>query len=306
MPARAQSLSVKASARRGSRGTTVRKSRTTLLPEAMRRFLQQRALDAFALLLIALALTVAAALLTYDRRDPSHNHAIEGPAHNALSLPGAWVADLLLTTLGVAAGWLVLAIGTWGLLILLRRPLHHWWLRIIGLLAGTLLSAIWLSFLPATVFDTLGGSLGDVLRQDIIHLVARFLGGAAPAATGIFSLMVSITLLMLVSGIRLGEWRRGGSSSIGLVRTLASWRPAPSLSEPVAPTYADDLLDEADEPAPVPTRKTMPSIKRPVLKQNPKQEAKRARDPNCCRSISTRCRRSRCCRWPRRAPVRPI
>ncbi len=249
----------------------------------MRRFFQQRAIDLLGLVLIATAILYAAALLTYDHRDPSHNHAVAGTPHNALRTPGAWVADIFLTTLGLAAFWLVALLGLWGLFILLRRPLRHWWLRVIGLLVGIVISAIWLSFFPATVFDTLGGSLGDILRQDLIHLTHHFLGQAAGIVTGGSSFIVSLAILTTISGIRPREWWLWSIGSIAAagsaMRTVAGWRlKGKSESDSVKP-FANDLIDDIAEeirPQTAVTRsKTTPSIRRPSLKQ----DAKRTQEP---------------------------
>ena len=105
-------------------------------------------------LLIGVALALAACFASYDHNDPSHNHATSAGAANLLGQPGSFTADYFLQTLGFAACFLPLTLGVWGLFILQRRPLAHWGLRIIGLVACLVFTASWASFVPSTLFDT--------------------------------------------------------------------------------------------------------------------------------------------------------
>ena len=277
--------------RRISRPATLSKgrasARTTVLPEAMRRFLHRRAIDGLGLLLIALSFLYAAALVTYDHRDPSPNHALAGITRNALGTPGAWIGDVFLTTLGLAAGWLVILPAIWGLLVLLRRPLRRWWLRIIGLLAGIVVSTIWLSRLPAWLFVPPGGHLGNAAWEKSSHLASGLLGSAAGFGVVAASFVISLTLLALISGIRLHEWRRGGSGGVAAagsaLRLVSSWRPqgrdAPEIVRPFTDDLIDDLPVEAAPREPSATRgKVIPAGKRPSGR-DARQEAKRAREP---------------------------
>src|SRR5471032_973018 len=87
---------------------------TTFVSHGARIFLRRRWEELLGLLLIAIGAAYLVALLTASAADPSLNLAVDGPVHNMLGLPGAYVADLMLESLGVACFILALALLVWG------------------------------------------------------------------------------------------------------------------------------------------------------------------------------------------------
>ena len=83
--------------------------------------------------LLALAAVLAAALIGYDLRDPSLNHASTAPVANPLGILGASTADLLYQFFGIAAWLLPAAFGAWGLRLVARRSLPWPWLPVLAL-----------------------------------------------------------------------------------------------------------------------------------------------------------------------------
>src|SRR5690606_30805273 len=95
-------------ARPGSAGGDMANSargaaRGSILPADLTAALARRAAQVGGLVLIAAGIALAIALLSYDSTDPSLNRATAGPARNLLGLPGAYAADLLLQSLGIAS-----------------------------------------------------------------------------------------------------------------------------------------------------------------------------------------------------------
>ena len=73
------------------------------LPSGTGEFFRKRLIELCGLALFALAAAILLACLTFNPADPSFNRAAEGPALNLLGAVGAYGADLLLHSFGLAA-----------------------------------------------------------------------------------------------------------------------------------------------------------------------------------------------------------
>src|SRR5262249_50671841 len=114
---------------------------TTFVSSGVRIFLRRRWEELFGLLLIALGTAYLVALLAARAADPSLNLAVDGPVHNMMGLPGAYVADLMLESLGVACFILALALLVWGWQVMCHRP-ARWWLRLLLLPLSMIVGSI--------------------------------------------------------------------------------------------------------------------------------------------------------------------
>ena len=94
---------------------------TVFFSPGARVFLRRRMEELMGLLLLSIAAAYLVALLTASAADPSMNLAVDGPVHNLLGLPGAYVADLMLESLGLACFLLALALAIWGWRLSSRR-----------------------------------------------------------------------------------------------------------------------------------------------------------------------------------------
>jgi len=88
-----------------------------VLPDATRSWLLRRVRNGTGLSLTITGLLLAVALLGYNPADPSLNAATAGPIANPLGVAGAWIADLGLQSLGLAAGLLAVILCFWGCLL---------------------------------------------------------------------------------------------------------------------------------------------------------------------------------------------
>src|SRR5262249_25784110 len=88
--------------------------KTAILPEGGRDFLHRRMMELVGVGVAAAGVVLLLALFTYNPADPSLNHATGGAPHNILALPGAYMADLLLQTFGLAIVLVPVALITWG------------------------------------------------------------------------------------------------------------------------------------------------------------------------------------------------
>ena len=120
------------------------------------------------------------ALITHAPLDPSVNVASSEPVRNLAGAPGAIAADLLLQTLGWAAGALALALIGWGVTLIVRGPRpRNTWLSVLRWIAGALgvlgfAGALATLPLPALwpFAAGLGGVAGDGVRGAIGGLFA--------------------------------------------------------------------------------------------------------------------------------------
>ncbi len=148
-------------------------------PPVWREQLTLRLREGALLAMIALCLYLSMALLSYDTSDPGWTRSGEaGEVGNAGGSMGAWIADVLLLTLGYLAYLfpIIVAVKVWQMFRRRHLPfVWNGWLfswRLIGfvltLLAGTALAALHGSApdnFPGINGDGGGGVLGELLAQ---------------------------------------------------------------------------------------------------------------------------------------------
>jgi DNA segregation ATPase FtsK/SpoIIIE, S-DNA-T family len=164
-----------------------------ILKDGIRRFAAE--LSGVALLVVA-ALT-AVALLSWSVRDPSLNHAVDGPVRNWLGSGGAIVADVLIQLFGVAVLALVAPVARWGQLLLMRRRLSDVAARTAAWVLGVFAAAAFASLLPRTDSWPLPAGLGGAVGDGIERLPLVLLGSSAAAkalAAAMFGLLGIIAL----------------------------------------------------------------------------------------------------------------
>src|SRR5690348_3273454 len=111
----------------------------TLLPEGAHTFFKRRLSEAGGFFLIAVAMLFVLALVSYDPRDPSVNHAVDGPVGNLLGPTGAVLADALVQTIGAAAFLPALVLLGWAFRLLVHRGLTRVTMRTLLILPGAVL-----------------------------------------------------------------------------------------------------------------------------------------------------------------------
>jgi DNA segregation ATPase FtsK/SpoIIIE, S-DNA-T family len=148
----------------------------SIIPAGMRRFFRRRFREMLGLLIVAVFGLCAVALASWSAADPSLNTATNQSPLNLLGLPGAIVADQLLSLLGLAVLPFLFIPFSWAVKLIAHQGLDHFKHRIGYWLAATLAMACFLSCLPQpdtwSVSAGLGGQAGDVVAGGLISLLA--------------------------------------------------------------------------------------------------------------------------------------
>jgi S-DNA-T family DNA segregation ATPase FtsK/SpoIIIE len=188
-------------------------------PKAPRASRWRRLFEALGVMLLVATLLLALAMLSYDRADPSWNHAVDAVPGNILGFAGATLADLLFQSFGLAAALLPLILLDWSIRLLLGRGLARFWLRLLLVPPALLLAGLALSIVPTPSFwplpAGLGGFAGALLRDTLDRA-----GAAAPMAAAAAAALVTL-LTLYVMGFTLD----GGPEFEPATRRLARERP---------------------------------------------------------------------------------
>ena len=241
---------------------TQREGRGAIFPVGAGGWFRRRSMEIAGLLLLCVAGAILAFCVTYDPNDPSLNRASDGPVHNALGLPGAWLADLFMQTLGVVTYLVPLLLFAWAWRLLVHRGITQFWLRLAALPAALFLLTMAAYAIPSPegwkVSTGLGGIAGFVLMNE--------LGPAVGLSTGplaVIAFCLGVLAAAYASGITWRQWD-GALRGISSLVTGVARRRAPSESaepdprkatrahrEPPAPLIVHDDRDEPPVPLPV-------------------------------------------------------
>ncbi len=240
------------------------------LPEGVSSLFQRWTLQGGGLLLVSLALLLTAALVTYHPKDHSLNTAADAAwtTHNMVGGVGAFLSDLLLQLVGIAAWLPALALLAWGgRMMVSARPLDKVWIKILLLLSGLLLTAIGLAAVPVPDSLTLpgaggqhlGGSAGTLLLDGFTSSLALFGGQAFGWVMALISALLGVVCTVVSMGLSVEEWRAIARLLRRFARLAAPGR---------APAG-----DEAAEEAPPPVRRRLPLLARLLRRRQTAEEA---------------------------------
>ncbi|MFP4098314.1 MAG: DNA translocase FtsK 4TM domain-containing protein, partial [Alphaproteobacteria bacterium] len=121
------------------------KALSSFLPEALQVFVARRLVDVVALAVFCAGSFLVAALLSYQKSDPSWNTAsdvVSGSVGNMGGENGAWLADIMLQTLGLAAFVPGVVLLVWAVRIFKRQSVRPVMLRSAALLLCCLFGAV--------------------------------------------------------------------------------------------------------------------------------------------------------------------
>ena len=244
---------------------TARAARTPLLPSGSGPFFARRLAELAGLALVALAVVIGAALLTYSAADPSFNSAAAGAPDNLIGLPGAYGADLLLQWLGIAAGLMSLILVAWAWALISHRGLSRRLLCFALAPLAVLLAAVGCASLGFAAWPAAAGAGGAVGASVLSALEGVGLGGdSGMASAGVGAVFLVAAALALLGALGV-PWREWGLLFRGLywvLRLVA--RTALGAARWVLGRSGDRLEGEADDAAPARARRPRRSARSSV------------------------------------------
>ncbi len=205
----------------------------------MQSFIANRLTDTAGIGFATLGICLALMLFTFNVQDPSFNTVSSGiKIHNLFGSFGAYTADMLLQTLGLAAYFFAAAFMAWGYRILTRKPLDHLGGKIALLVVAVLTGAITLARIPSFeswgIGSYLGGSAGALIFTTIGNHLQGWLGTTAFIFVTVSAAIVFSATYMLSLGISFSEWAAGltrardaaaaiGAGVTGAVARFSEW-----------------------------------------------------------------------------------
>ncbi|MBL6957559.1 MAG: DNA translocase FtsK 4TM domain-containing protein, partial [Rhodospirillales bacterium] len=188
----------------------------TVLPAALAAFLRRRLFELSGVALLTVTAALAVALASYHTGDPSLNSATGRLPQNLLGLPGAYIADLGLQTVGLAAAVPVLVFAAWGWRLLRKLSVSLIAVRFLLMLAALFLLGMALGHVPPPAEWSLntgpGGAAGALMltrAADTLHALGAPYGvwiAAGLAAT------VGMLALITAIGLTWAEWQAIGNA----------------------------------------------------------------------------------------------
>jgi S-DNA-T family DNA segregation ATPase FtsK/SpoIIIE len=162
---------------RRSHARTTRSGARSLLPEGLQSFVARRLYDLYAASLFAAGGFVILSLASYNPADPSWNAAQDGAVSNLGDAPGAFIADLLFQTIGIAGFLIGAALMVYGVRCFRREILSPVWLRGTALIFSCVLVAVGSAAISSHGFlaqPKLGGSIGMLMLQSLSTMGQKF------------------------------------------------------------------------------------------------------------------------------------
>lgn len=180
-----------------------------MLPEGIQVFFARRVVDVTAAAFTVAGLFLLTALWTYAPHDPSWNvAAADSGINNWMGLYGAWAADSLLQTVGVAAFMIGLVSLCWGVRIYNRAPITWFIARLFALAASVSLIAMAFAPLPAGSFmiqEGLGGSLGTLMLEPLTRVANYIIPDISPLILASICGVLAIITSIYASTLRLAH-----------------------------------------------------------------------------------------------------
>ncbi len=182
------------------------------------RWLRTLLVRAGGTLLVLSGVFVGLALFGHDPRDPSFNTAGGGAVVNPTGLVGAYVADLLYQTVGLAAWLLPAACISWGIRLSCGRSWRWPWLPLVSLPLALLAVPALLATLEVPEGGRwpfrvgIGGVIGDVLRWHFQPMLGE---------RHYLQLTVVLSVLLGISALGL-RWGESLRAMAGMLR-ISTW-----------------------------------------------------------------------------------
>ncbi len=197
--------------------TMTKSQRTPLLPAGAKEFLIKRTIEICGLLLGACAIMLALILASYTPGDPSWNSASPHNVQNLMGPIGAYMADIMVQSFGLACAVPVLVLFSWAWRITSKQMVSNLWMRIIILCSAAFLLSIALNAIPTPDAWPLRSGLGGVAGMILTQRLISFLTWVGVPDLALIQLGIALFcgvsgLLSLLYGLALSrsEWTQVG------------------------------------------------------------------------------------------------
>jgi len=204
-----------------------RTNRNAVLPDGFGNYLRRRLALATGVCLVGLAALTLLSIFTFDPADPSFNRAVEGQVSNLLGVPGAYVADMLLQSLGITGVLVPIVLAVWGWRLVERGGLSQWWLRMAALLTALLLGAAAADAISAPtgwpIAIGMGGVGGALMLSLLSAPLEALFGGFGRDTVALGSAVGSGLLAIYAFGLSGADWLALVRRLAGAGRTAGRW-----------------------------------------------------------------------------------
>lgn len=234
-----------------------------LLPEAVREFFVRRIYEGVGGCLLLVAAATVLALASYHSGDPSLNTGTSNdiPVRNMLGTSGAYTADFLLQSLGIAAVFMPIVIALWGWQVVKYKFWISRWREFLWLLLSLSLLATGFAILHFKFLngDHLGGSLGGLLFTQLSRLGTPFIGYTAKVITALTCGSFGVYALLRSFGFTREEWHYFIGTTFD---TVANWHEERQLRKAMMPEREPRSEKEKAEPAYRPAKREVARVSR--------------------------------------------
>jgi S-DNA-T family DNA segregation ATPase FtsK/SpoIIIE len=196
-------------------------SRTPILPSGVSIFFRRRLIELWGLALTIAGFAVLLTLFSYNPADPSLNAAAAGPIQNWLGTSGAWAADVMMQTMGLAAFIVPPVLIVWGLRTGTHRGIGYLWLRITILPIAVLLGAVALAGFDTAPAWPLKAGYGGLGGDTLLAATAAWSAQLTSMGTDLVALIAGILAISATVGalgLTENEWRRLARGMVWLGR----------------------------------------------------------------------------------------
>ncbi len=192
--------------------STRKKAKQSLLPESFQAFLARRMVEAFALIILGVAIFAFISFASFSTKDPSLNTSVHvSSIENWGGVYGAYFADLMVQTFGFASYFLPLIFVFWGGRLFRKIPFVRFNLRVCSFLVLLCIGAAFFGAIPAfdgwTLGERFGGSVGFLFVETCVPLLDDFVGRFTLYFLGVLTFVMMCASFGYASHVSWDKWK---------------------------------------------------------------------------------------------------
>ena len=192
---------------------TTTTGQASFLSDSALDFLRSRTFETGGFILLVMAGLLAGLLVSYTPGDPSLNAVTDAEPGNLLGIPGAYTADLLLQTFGLAGFLPVAVLIVWGFKLFQKIEITRPVLRVTSLFAALVFVSFGLSALPQfaewPLAVRLGGVTGTMGLSQLISWTQGLSSFVNESSIGLPFGCIGVIFLVAAFGLNRSEWYYG-------------------------------------------------------------------------------------------------